>query len=400
MPGGAPILVHTSDALSRLIDRLRAAGSFAYDSEFIGELTYFPKLCLIQVASRDEVSLIDPLADLPLGPFWELLCNPAVEKIVHSGSQDIEPVIRHTGRSPANIFDTQVAAGFAAMPYPVSLSKLVMELTGARLGKGLTFSHWDKRPLSAMQLRYAADDVRYLPLVRKKLGDRLALLGHERWVAEQCAALCDVSVYRFDPETQYLRVRGATSLAPRNLAVLRELTVWRDASARAHDVPPRTFLRDEVMLDLARNPVRSVEKLNRVRGLPRPVEHAHGARIVEMTVAALALPDESLPQSRDPEPSPGEKFIAEAFWAAAQCLCAGRGIDPGIAADRQEVGELIRLFRAGADSSSHRLMNGWRREVLGAELFALMNGDSRIELTAVNGMLHAVAHGPARPSDS
>jgi ribonuclease D len=378
-----------------LIDRLRAAGSFAYDSEFIGELTYFPKLCLIQVASGDEVALIDPLTDLPLGPFWELLCDPAVEKIVHAGAQDIEPVIRHTGRSPSSILDTQVAAGFAAMPYPVSLSKLVMELTGARLGKGLTFSHWDKRPLSTMQLRYAADDVRYLPLVRKKLGDRLASLGHEQWVAEQCAALCDVSVYRFDPATQYLRVRGATSLAPRNLAVLRELTIWRDASARAHDVPPRTFLRDEVMLELARNPVRSVEKLDRVRGLPRPVEHAHGARIVEMTVAALALPDESLPAPRDPEPTPGEKFIAEAFWAAAQCLCAGRGIDPAIAADRQDVGELIRLFRAGADFFSHRLMNGWRREVLGAELVALMNGDSRIELTAVNGMLHAVTNRPA-----
>ena len=152
VPRGEPELVASDDALSRLIEKLRRSGSFAYDSEFIGELTYFPKLCLIQVASRDHIALIDPLANLSLSPFWELLCDQAVEKIVHAGAQDIEPVIRHTGRSPEHIFDTQVCAGFAAMPYPVSLSKLVMELTGARLGKGLTFSHWDKRPLSAMQL--------------------------------------------------------------------------------------------------------------------------------------------------------------------------------------------------------------------------------------------------------
>ena len=160
---------------------------------------------------------------------------------MHAGSQDIEPVVRHTGRCAANVFDTQVSAGFAAMPYPVSLSKLVMELTGAKLGKGLTFSHWDKRPLSAMQLRYAADDVRYLPLVRQKIGDRLKALGHEHWAAGQCASLCDVTVYRFDPATQYLRVRGATSLPPRNLAVLRELTAWRDASARRTTFPPERF---------------------------------------------------------------------------------------------------------------------------------------------------------------
>jgi ribonuclease D len=389
VPRGEPELITSDDGLSRLIERLRTAGSFSYDSEFIGELTYFPKLCLIQVASRDQIALIDPLANLSLVPFWDLLCDPKVEKIVHAGAQDIEPVIRHTGGSPENIFDTQVCAGFAAMPYPVSLSKLVMELTGARLGKGLTFSHWDKRPLSEMQLRYAADDVRYLPLVRQKLGERLKSLGHEHWAAQQCATLCDVTVYRFDPATQYLRVRGATSLLPRNLAVLRELTTWRDASARAHDVPPRTFLRDEVMLELARNPVKSVEKLGRVRGLPRPVEHAHGAQIVEMTVRALALPATSLPPQREPEPTPGEKFSAEALWAAAQCLCAGKSIDPGVATDRQEVGDFVRAFHSKAGVESHQLMTGWRREAIGSDLAALLSGTATLELSWSDGLLKA-----------
>jgi len=389
IPRGEIAVITSADALSQLIARLRTAGSFAYDSEFIGELTYFPKLCLIQVASRQEVALIDPLADLSLVPFWDLLCDPNVEKIVHAGAQDIEPVVRHTGKSPVNVFDTQVSAGFAALPYPISLSKLVMELAGARLGKGFTFSHWDKRPLSAMQLRYAADDVRYLPLVRQKLGERLRSLGHERWAAEQCATLCDVTVYRFDAATQYLRVRGAAGLPPRNLAVLRELTAWRDAAARAHDVPPRTFLRDEVMIDLARNPVKSVEKLNRVRGLPRPVEHAHGAHLVELTLKALELPASALPPERDPEPSPGEKFGAEALWAAAQCLCAGRSIDPVCVTDRGEVGDFVRAFHSRSGVETSPLMIGWRREAIGNDLAALLAGTARLEISWSDGMLMA-----------
>src|SRR5687768_7789247 len=203
--GPAPLLASSAE-LAELIAHLRDIGSFAYDSEFIGELTYHPKLCVLQVASAERVALIDPLAKVNLTPFWELLCDPAVEKIVHAGDQDVEPVVRHLGRAPANFFDTQITAGFVGLPYPVSLSKLVGELVGAKLGKGLTFTHWDQRPLSPMQLRYAADDVRYLPAVRAELGRRLDANGHASWASEECEALCDASQYRFDPETQYLRV--------------------------------------------------------------------------------------------------------------------------------------------------------------------------------------------------
>ena len=228
---GPADLVDTEAGFTELLVHLRSAGRFAYDSEFIGELSYYPKLCLIQVASAEKVALIDPIAGFDLRPFWELLADPSVEKIVHAGQQDIEPVVRHLGRGPANVFDTQIAAGMAAMPYPVSLSKLVMETAGVKLGKGLTFTHWDQRPLSNMQLRYAADDVRYLPLLREEIGRRLDALGHAAWAKQECDAQCDPSLYGFDPETSYQRVRGSGSLDPRNLAVLRALVAWRDASA-------------------------------------------------------------------------------------------------------------------------------------------------------------------------
>jgi ribonuclease D len=387
VPKGAAPLLASDAELAELIDHLRSAGRFAYDSEFIGELTYHPKLCVLQVASVERVALIDPLASVDLTPFWELLCDPAVEKIVHAGDQDIEPVVRHLNRTPANFFDTQIAAGFCALPYPVSLSKLVGELTGAKLGKGLTFTHWDQRPLSPMQLRYAADDVRFLPAIRAELGRRLDANGHTAWAKEECEALCEPSQYRFDPDTQYLRVKGAGSLQPRNLAVLRELTVWRDAAARHHNVPPRAFLKDEILIDLSRNPSKSVDKLERVRGLPRPVEHAHGAEIVEATLRGWSTPATSLPVQRSTELPPTERFRSDALWAAAQAICAGRQVDPAVVTSRQEMGDFYVAISSSKDLSDLRLMNGWRREALGEPLLKLVNDSAQFGLTWSDGTL-------------
>ncbi len=389
VPRGPVPLIDTREGFAELLEHLRASGQFAYDSEFIGELTYVPKLCLIQVASRERVALIDPLAGLDLTPFWELICDPSVEKIVHAGQQDVEPVVRHLGREPANLFDTQIAAGFVGLGYPVALSKLVFEMVGAKLGKGLTFTHWDQRPLSAMQLRYAADDVRYLPALRERLRERLDALGHGPWASEESARLCDASQYRFDPDTQYLRVRGAASLQPRNLAVLRELVIWRDTNARAHDVPPRAFLKDEILIDLSRSPVKSVEKLDRVRGLPRPVEQAHGAEIVETTLRALAAPESRMPPARQMDQTPAERFGTDALWAVVQCLCVGRSIDPSLVASRQEVGEIDRSLRNGGIDASSPLFTGWRNQAIGQSLLGLIAGRTKIEMEWKNGAVVA-----------
>lgn len=392
VPRGPATIVADDAHLARLVDELRADGTFAYDSEFIGELTYFPRLCLIQVASHARIALIDPLAELDLQPFWELLADATVQKIVHAGEQDLEPVNRHIGKSAANVVDTQIAAGFIGLPYPLSLSKLVGELTGAKLGKGLTFSHWDQRPLSAIQLRYAADDVRYLPAVWNAMRMRLETMGHLDYAKEESESLCSSSVYRFDPQTQFLRIRGASSLAPRNLAVLRELTIWRDAMSRENDLPPRTFVRDEVLLDLARNPVKSVDKLTRVRGLPRPVEKDFGQVIVDITARATALPAAELPESpREGELSPPEKFQSDALFAATQSYCAGLGIDPALVTSRADFGEFYRFISGGAKDSTPRLMQGWRKRAVGEPVAALFAGQSKIGLSWKDGGLRAKA---------
>jgi ribonuclease D len=367
IPDGPFDLIHTNQQLSALLEQLRSAGSFAYDSEFIGELSYHPRLCLIQVATAQRITLIDPVGEIDLRPFWELLCDPAVEKIVHAGEQDMEPVVRHLGKSPQNVLDTQIAAGFAAMAYPVSLSKLVLQLTGAKLGKGLTFTDWSQRPLSAVQLRYAADDVRYLPAIAEELRHRLEGCGHLAWAREESAALGDPSRFTFDPSTDYLRVRGASGLTPQGLAVLRELAAWRDSAAQKADTPPRAYLKDEILIDMSRSPVRTVAKLDRVRGLPRPIEAEHGQTLVELTARGLEAEHDSLPP-RHPEPTPAQRFAADSLWGLVQMLCASQDIDSNLVTSRQELGELHRHLAEGSDPSGLRLMRGWRLEAVGRQL--------------------------------
>ena len=390
IPHGDAALITTGDAMADLLAHLRSTGSFAYDSEFIGELTYIPKLCLIQVATTSRVALIDPLAGIDLKPFWELIANASVEKVVHAGAQDVEPVVRHLGTEAKNVFDTQIACGFIGMAYPVALAKLALEMIGARLGKALTFSHWDQRPLSANQLRYAADDVRYLPALREKIGKRLDAAGHWNWARQEFDAMCDAKLYQFDPETAYLRVRGATALSAHALAVLRELVIWRDAVARAHDVPPRAFLKDEILVDLSRNPVKSLERLDRVRGLPRPVEAAHGREIVEATQRGLATPPGKFPFARTIEPSPTERFRADAVWAAAQCICIGKGIDPALVTSRQEIGEFVRHVNHGREPKGNGILQGWRREALGEPLLDLMTREGKVALEWKDNALRTV----------
>ncbi len=253
-----PAMVATDAGLAEAIAHLRAEGSFAFDSEFIGERSYTPHLCLVQLATTRRVFIVDPLARLDLGPLWELLCSQEIEKIVLAGQQDFLPAVAHCGRPPAGVIDAQVAAGLVHCDYPLSLWRLVKEFVGVELGKGLTFTHWDNRPLSAVQLRYAADDVRYLPAAWRKISEKLQSFDRLAWRAQECAeTLGDLSLYKSPPEALYLRVRGRDRLGRRQLAVLREPTMFRDDAARREDLPARTLLKDGLLVTMSRRRRRS-----------------------------------------------------------------------------------------------------------------------------------------------
>jgi len=390
IPRNHPALIDRPAELGELIEHIRQTGHFAYDSEFIGEMSYVPKLCLIQVATPQRVALVDPLAQLDLMPFWSLVADSSIEKIVHCGQQDLEPVFRQLQRAPARIFDTQIAAGLAGLAYPVSLSKLVRELTGVHLGKGFTFTHWDHRPLSSVQMRYAADDVRYLPALREALGKRLEELGHAVWVEEESASLCDPALYRPDMASDFMRVRGAQTLGGTGLAVLRELYAWREEAAKAQDVPPRTYLRDEILLEMARKPVTSVPGLSKVRGLPRPVEISDGQKITNAVQRGLTTPEAQQPASKHIEETPAERFGIDSLWAMIAAWCAGQSADPALVTSRAEAARLYReLHEKQSLDDDGRLMRGWRGELLGRFLQDFLRGQNGIHLQWREGALRS-----------
>ncbi len=373
--GKAPKLIESQEELDDLVVRLRAAGEFAYDSEFIGEETFTPKLCLVQIATAEEIALVDPLAPgLDLIGFWKLICEPGVAKIVHAGQQDIEPVVRLTGEGPQNVFDTQIAAGFCSLTYPVALSKLALEFVGVKLAKSMTFTQWDARPLSSTQLRYAADDVRYLPAIKADLSRLLAAAGHTEKAREEFESLCEPSQYRFNPDTYVFRVRGSGSLTGGQMKVLRELVVWRDGAARVADVPARAFLKDEILVDIVRSSIKSVDRLDKIRGLPKPVEREHGQAIVDCQFRAQSAPPvPNVPDARSDDPGPRLKFRADALFATAQSICYAAGIDPMIATSRAEVGRLAYAVLTGeAIPHDVHLLTGWRKALLGDRLMELL----------------------------
>jgi ribonuclease D len=368
----SPELVVDQKSLHDAIDRLRAGGSFGYDSEFIGEHSYYPELCLMQVASLVFTALIDPLAPLDLTPFWELLADPAVEKIVHAGQPDLEPVARHLRQPPRNVFDTQIAAGFAGLPYPMALGKLLTELTGGSLAgstRGMKFSRWNKRPLSAAQIRYAADDVRYLPLLRHLIGERLRSNGNTAYAAEECQSLTAMELYEFDAQSQRVRIRGVDKLGPGKAAALRALIAWRDNAAREQNVPPRSLVRDEVLYAMAAAPVRSQSDLKEISGLPRPVKQHYSADIVDAVNSAIESAAAADPSDREGQRrrvnSDDLRDHVESLWHSIVQRCQARAIDPKLAASKRELERVLRARHRGVTVDSP-LLKGWRREVIGS----------------------------------
>lgn len=364
VPDGSVETVETQAALLALLDELRAAGSFGYDTEFIGEETFYSRFCVIQVSTPEKITLIDALADgLDLLPFWELIADASVEKIVHAGLQDLEPVQRLTGRPPTNVFDTQIAAAFIGQPYPMSLTKLCLAVAGADLGSSSKFSQWDRRPLTDTQKRYAANDVRYLHLVRQRLGEQLADLGHTDKARVECEVFADPTAYRVDPLQMKLKAKGSGKLNRKQQAVANALLLWRAAEAEQRDLPMRALLDDQTLVDLATDPAADIDTIRSWKGMPKRVKDTYAQALVDVTAAALAGP---LPKGRRRYKPLSDEAIArlESLWQAAITHCESLSISPSITFTKREFTALVRAHDKGKSPPPLRINQGWRREIL------------------------------------
>ena len=376
VPQNSPELVTDQSALDALVDALRAAGGFAYDTEFIGEQYYYPQYCVIQVATPERVTLIDGMADVDLGGFWSLLAEPEVLKLVHAGDQDLAPAVGLVGARPANIYDTQIVAGFAGLEYPLGLTRLTGELCDADLGGDFKFSAWDRRPLTETQLVYAANDVRYLWLLKDELDRRLKQTGYADWAHEENRLRCDPDRFISDPLGVRIKAKKQGSLKRRQLRVLHPLMLWRDGMARDNDVPVRAIIDDATMLLLIDDPPTTAEAVRRAKGLARPLKENHADELAALFTDALAGP---LPPKRRPlKPLSGPAQSGlESAWAGFLDACEAASLSPALVANKKEITALVRAhFMREPFPDDSRLLHGWRRAFLDPVLGDLLNPDT------------------------
>ncbi len=351
-------------ALADFCAGLRGAAWLALDTEFIREQTYYPQLCLIQVASADRVACIDPLALPSLEPLLDLLYDPAVTKVLHAAQQDLEIFHHLRGAVPTPVFDTQLAALALGQGNQIGYAALVQQLLGVELDKTHTRANWRHRPLAPEWLAYAADDVRYLRELYLQQQAALATRGWLEALAEDFAALAAPHRYRLQPQEIWRRVREHNRLHGVQRAVLRALAAWREERASTHDRPRRWILDDAVLLELARRMPKTPDELSRIRGLPATTAQRQGEALLARIAAARAEPPEQWP-ARISRPHLPPERAAEVDQMLA--LIAARAdhyrIPSQSLADRWDVEKLL----LGEDSP---LRHGWRAAVVGQELLA------------------------------
>ncbi len=389
-------------ALEALCHTLRQSPRLALDTEFVGEDTFIPRLELIQVATATTAAVIDfpaVQASGSLDIFWELICDVKIEKIVHAGRQDLDLFAIHAGQIPKPFFDTQIAAAMVGYGAQIAYANLVQRLHGTKLAKAHTFTNWSARPLSDDQIAYALEDVEFLLSIHTYLQDRLSTLGRLEWVSEEFARLeTAVGEKSREPQERYQRIRGWDTLKPKGAAVLRELAAWREAEARRRNVPRGRVMRDEVLLQLARHPPKSVIELRGLRGLHSSEVDRHGGQLLATITSALALPPSAWPEvPSERKPDPESTGIVELLQAVLKARAAEEGIAPTMLATSADLQTLVEA-RQNLTDLDLPILHGWRRKLAGELLLQVLDGAVTVTVDRTSGALRMIQGRPSNAS--
>lgn len=358
-----------SAPLAEFCQSLQNVDYVTIDTEFIREKTYYPQLCLIQVAGPNSAYAIDPLADgIDLQPLYDLLANPAILKVFHAGRQDIEIFFLKTGRIPEPIFDTQIAAQACGYGESISYADLVSRTVKATVDKASRYTDWAKRPLTDRQILYALEDVTYLRMAYEALRAKLEQRNRMEWIAEEMAVLASPDTYQLAPEDAWRRLKTG-NLKPKQLAVLREITAWRELEARKRDVPRNRILRDETLLEIAASLPHTEEQLRHIRGIgahwsPKWVEILLGA-----TEAALALPSSEWPHLAPSRRSTADSDLVALLQLLLKLISNEHHVSARLIAGKDEL-EAIAEGRRDCPA-----LSGWRYELFGKHALELMAGN-------------------------
>ncbi|HEV3129247.1 MAG TPA: ribonuclease D [Solirubrobacteraceae bacterium] len=376
----------TTAELAGLAEAARARGRLGIDTEFMSEGRYRPLLCLVQVAVDGSdngdtpcIALIDTLdTQVEVGPLAELVGDPNIEVVLHAGRQDVAILRRAWHTSVNNIFDTQIAAGFAGGSAQAGYGNLLAQVLGRRVGKTASYTRWDARPLTGEQLSYAAEDVVHLLELGDEIQSRLVQSQRLEWAREECRRLESASDER-DPETAWERLPRSNQLDPRSRAVARELAAWRERTASSEDRPVGSVVADPPMIELARRKPTSLDQLEQIRGVHPSTIRRRGQAILDAVARGLEAPPIQREEFRgrsDPADVP--------LIALAEALLRARALEAGLAyeliASRSELEAIVGATRRGESEPDVRTLQGWRRELVGQDLEDLLAGRSAVAL--------------------
>jgi ribonuclease D len=364
--------ITTTAELAALCERLGTEEFVTVDTEFMREKTYYPELCLVQLAGSSDVAVVDAQAKgIDLAPLGALLAKPDVVKVFHACRQDVEIFLLLFGAVPENLFDTQVAAMVAGFGDQVGYDALVSALTGGHIDKAHRFSDWSARPLTNAQVDYAAADVTHLRVVYEKLTARLRVDGRLDWVAQEMATLADPATYRVDPERAWERLKLRTTNR-RQLAIVQAIATWREREAQRVNIPRQRLVRDEQVPEIAALAPGDAEALSKARGITMGfAQGKSGQSLLAAISAAKALPDEQLPRSernRDtPRASPALVALLKVLLNA---VAEQNNVAPRLVASSEDV-EAMALD----ETAENPALQGWRREMFGEDALRLIRGE-------------------------
>jgi len=380
-------LITTTPDLAAVCTRMAAHPFVTVDTEFLRETTYYPLLCVAQMASPEEAVVVDALApDIDLSPLLTLMADDKVMKVFHAARQDIEIVWHRAKLIPHPIFDTQVAAMVLGYGDSISYDQLVQRITGDMLDKSHRFTDWTRRPLSEAQLSYAVSDVTHLRDVYLALIDDLTRRGRAEWVQDEMGILTSPDTYRMDPESAWQRLKTRVR-KPKELAVLIEVAAWREREAQARDVPRSRVLKDDAIADIAVQAPTSIEKLKNLRSLPKGFERSRwGEAIVAAVTRGLERDPKTLPRQARFQPAANGTAVVELLKVLLRMISERHHVAAKVIAT---VDDLDRI--AADDHADVPALSGWRRELYGEKALALKHG--KLSLAIENGKVAAVERG-------
>lgn len=378
-------LITDSGELAEFCQRLSKEEFVTVDTEFLRDNTYWPRLCVVQLAGDEEAGAIDAIAEgIDLSPLYELMLAPNVIKVFHAGRQDVEIFFHRAGAIPAPVFDTQIAAMVCGFGDSAGYETLVSKLANGRIDKSARFTDWSLRPLTRKQIDYAIADVTYLRDVYRKLEERLAQTGRSTWLSEEMATLTDPATYRLEPAESWRRLK-IRSRSSRVLAILREIAAWRETKAQDRDVPRNRVLRDEALMEIAAHAPQTAGELARTRGLPRNIAEGRvGEEILAAVARARALPESERPRAPEKYDIPrGLGPVIDLLKVLLKMTCEAEDVAQKLVATSADLERI-----AADDQADVRALKGWRREIFGEEALALKHG--QIALTIEGQTLQAV----------